>query len=179
MPQKNHVGILSIQGSFFEHAEILKKINAPFIFVRSKNDLLPITHLIIPGGESTTITKLLKNFGIWEVLEKKLKENKIKIFGTCAGAIICQKLGMDIQIDRNAYGAQQESFISKLNSKQFFNLTGIFIRAPRITSVGKNTKILATFNNDPVLIQQNNFLTSTFHPELSGELRIHNFFLKI
>ena len=116
---------------------------------------------------------------MWKVLEKKLNENKIRIFGTCAGAIICQKLGMNIQIDRNAYGAQQESFIDKLNSKLFPNLTGVFIRAPRVLSTGKNTEILATWNKEPVLIKQKNFLAATFHPELSNETRIHQYFLNI
>jgi 5'-phosphate synthase pdxT subunit len=174
---KQKVGVLSIQGSFVEHANILKKNSAPFAFVRSKEDLAPITHLIIPGGESTVITKLLKDFGMWEVLEKKLSENKIKIFGTCAGAIICQKLGMDIKIDRNAYGAQQESFVDKLNSKLFPNLTGVFIRAPRILSVSQDAQILATWNKEPVLVKQKNFLAVTFHPELYNETRIHQYFL--
>lgn len=173
------VGILSIQGSFAEHADILKKIGVPFVFVRSKKELLPITHLIIPGGESTAITKLLKDFGMCEILKEKIKDNKIKIFGTCAGAIICQELGMNIKVRRNGYGNQQESFVDKLNSKIFPNLTGVFIRAPRITSIEKDVKVLATFNNEPILVQQNNFLVSTFHPELYGETRIHKLFLKM
>lgn len=172
------IGILSIQGSFAEHAEILKKFGVYFVFVRSKVDLQNITHLIIPGGESTTIVKLLKNFGMWKVLQEKLSENKIKIFGTCAGAIICQKLGMKIQLNRNAYGAQQESFIDKLNSKLFPGLTGVFIRAPCVASIGQDAEVLATWKNKPVLVKQNNFLVATFHPELYNEGRIHKYFLQ-
>ena len=173
------IGILSIQGSFVEHAQIMRQLKTPFNFVRSKEDLSLITHLIIPGGESTTMIKLLNDFGMWTILEQKLSKNKIKIFGTCAGAIICQKLGMDIQIERNAYGSQQESFIDKLKSNKFPNLIGVFIRAPRFTSTNLNVKVLATYNNEPVLAQQNNFLVSAFHPELNNELRIHRYFLNM
>ncbi len=172
------VGILAIQGSFAEHAMILKKMRVDFIYVRSLDDLQNLTHLIIPGGESTTLTKLLKAYGIWDQLQKRAENKTLKIFGTCAGAILCQQFGLDIKVNRNGYGAQLNSFTTELTSEKFPNLTGIFIRAPRFQSVGKNVTILAEHTNEPVLIEQDNFLAAAFHPELSDETRIHEYFLQ-
>jgi 5'-phosphate synthase pdxT subunit len=173
------IGLLAIQGSVAEHAEILKQLNISFKYIRSKDDLEHLTHLILPGGESTTMTKLLKCFGMWEIIVKKVKNNQIKIFGTCAGAILCQQFGLEIKIERNGFGAQQNSFAAKLTSEKFSNLQGIFIRAPRFLSVGKNVEVLATWNNEPVLVQQDNLLAASFHPELCGEVRIHKHFLRV
>jgi 5'-phosphate synthase pdxT subunit len=175
--QQKNVGILAIQGSFAEHGEILHKLHVPFVFVRSNEELKNITHLIIPGGESTTMMKLLNQYYMWQMLVEKVQNKSISIFGTCAGAILCQKLGMDIEVDRNSYGAQQHSFSIELESGLFPNLRGIFIRAPRFTSVGTNVKVLATHSNEPVLLQQDNFLASSFHPELCDEMRVHEYFL--
>jgi len=177
--KQTKIGILAIQGSFIEHANILKKLKASFMFVKSKNDLENLTHLIIPGGESTTITSLLKEFNMWKYLQEKIKSKQIKIFGTCAGAIICDQLGMNIKTKRNGYGSQLNSFTAPLNSKIFPDLSGVFIRAPKIISSDKTVKILATYINEPVLIQDNNFLVATFHPELNNETRIHKYFLNI
>lgn len=171
------VGILALQGSFAEHGVVLDKIKQPFVLVKTKQDLEGLTHLIIPGGESTTLEKLLKKSGLWEELEKKIKKKELKFFGTCAGAIIFSKLGMDLQVERNGYGAQQNSFVEKLESEMFPELGGVFIRAPRF-KVQKNSKILARMGNEPVLIEQDKFLTSSFHPELIGETRVHEYFLK-
>jgi len=173
------IGILDIQGSVAEHAQILKDLKQDFIYVKSRENLKNITHLIIPGGESTTIIKLLKNFKIWEILVEKTKNKSLNIFGTCAGAIISQQLGMPIEIERNAYGAQQCSFIEPLNSEIFKNLTGIFIRAPKF-KIPKNSKIkiLAKHQTTPVLIEYQNFLSATFHPEISKNYEIYQYFLK-
>lgn len=176
---KKQVGILAIQGSFIEHATILRKLKIPFIFVRTQAELKKITHLIIPGGESTTLTKLLNAFGLWQILKEKLADNQIKIFGTCAGAILCAKLGMGIEVQKNGYGSQLESFIDQLDSNLFPGLTGVFIRAPRFISVNPDVGILASHNNEPVLTRQNNFLAAAFHPELCGETRLHNYFLNL
>lgn len=176
---KKQVGILAIQGSFIEHAVILKKLKIPFIFVRTRAEFKKITHLIIPGGESTTLTKLLNAFSWWQILKERLVNNQIKIFGTCAGAILCAKLGMNIEVQRNGYGSQLESFTDQLDSNLFPGLTGIFIRAPRFISINPDVEILASHNNEPVLARQNNFLAAAFHPELCGETRIHNYFLNL
>jgi len=177
------VGILALQGSFVEHAEILKKLKQEFILVKTKQDLEDLTHLIIPGGESTTLEKLMRQNGMWEGIEGRMKNvecriesKKLKIFGTCAGAILCAKLGVDIEVDRNGYGAQKDSFEAELESEIFSELKGIFIRAPKF-KVGKMSIVLANFNDQPVLVEQDNFLVCSFHPELVGETRIHKYFL--
>lgn len=178
-----NIGILAIQGSIIEHEKILQKLHVDYSLVRSKEQLQNLTHIIIPGGESTTMTKLLKDFDMWDVLNEKIsvpsgKNKKLKVFGTCAGAILLSKFGMDIKVERNGYGAQLDSFSADLVSKQFPNLKGIFIRAPRFTSHGSDVKVLVTHDNEPVLLEQENMLASSFHPELAHETRIHEWFLK-
>jgi len=172
-----NIGILALQGSFLEHGLVLKKLNKNFSFVKDKKSLEKITHLIIPGGESTTIFKLLDQTGMWKILEQKIKKNTISIFGTCAGAIICEKLGANFSIQRNAYGGQLSSFISDLNSKIFKNLKGVFIRAPKILVKKNQVKILAYFEKEPVLVHDKKFLAASFHPELNNEARIYEYFL--
>lgn len=171
------VGVLALQGSFAEHAAVCEDLGYEVVDVRSVEDLEEISHLIIPGGESTTMVKLLKRFGMWEVLEKKLDSDSLKIFGTCAGAILCSYLGMNLVVERNAYGAQQDSMVASLNSDEFENLRGAFIRAPKFLKIGDMVKVLATQNNDPVLVEEGNFLAASFHPELVGEGRIYEYFL--
>ncbi len=172
------VGILALQGSFAEHGAVLDKLETEYVWVRSLADLEGITHLIIPGGESGTMEKLLKEFGMWDLILKQVQDDKIRIFGTCAGAILCEKFGADITIDRNAYGAQQESFTTDLTSSKFKNLKGVFIRAPRIEKVGKSVTVLASHKKEPVLVEDGNFLIGTFHPEILAETRIHEYFLR-
>ena len=186
------VGILALQGSFAEHGKVLDKLSVEYIWVRSLDDLKGLTHLIIPGGESTTMEKLLKEFGMWEELQLQITKNKerrtkskktriekpLRVFGTCAGAILCQKFGADVVIDRNAYGAQQESFATDLDSSEFKHLKGMFIRAPRIKKMGEEVSVLASDKKEPVLVENQNFLLAMFHPELVGESRIHEYFLK-
>ena len=174
------VGILALQGSFAEHGDVLDLLDIEYVWVRSLPDLAGITHLIIPGGESGTMEKLLKEFKMSEeiLLRSNPREGEdLKIFGTCAGAILCQKFGADITIDRNAYGAQQESFTTDLTSPKFNNLKGVFIRAPRIEKVGKNVTVLASYEKEPVLVEDRSFLIGTFHPEILAETRIHEYFL--
>ena len=173
-----NIGILSLQGSFAEHAQILDKLEVQYELVRDLSTLQKITHLIIPGGESPTMLKLLKSFDMWKTLDNRAKNGEIKILGTCAGAIICERLGMNIKIDRNAYGAQQSSFSAPLESDKFPHLRGVFIRAPKFHDVGDSVDILATFEDHPVLIEEKNFLAAAFHPEIVGDTRIHEYFLK-
>ena len=174
---KKTIGILALQGSFAEHANILKKLKVKYIFVRTKEELEKTTHLIIPGGESGTIDKLLHTFKMWEMLEKRIKKNDLRIFGTCAGAILCTRLGLNISVTRNGFGAQQDSFVADLQSDLFPNLQGVFIRAPRFTKIKNEVKILAMYNNEPVLVSEKNFLAASFHPEILEETRIHEYFL--
>ncbi len=171
------IGVLALQGSFAEHGEVLDLLGVEYVWVRSLADLEGLTHLIIPGGESGTMEKLLREFGMWETIQLSITNNQLRVFGTCAGAILCAKFGADITIDRNAYGAQQESFTTDLTSPKFKNLKGVFIRAPRIEKVGKNVTVLASCEKDPVLVEDRNFLIGTFHPEILAETRIHEYFL--
>ncbi len=129
------VGVLAIQGSFAEHGNVLRKMGVDFVWVRDLATLKGITHLIIPGGESTTMTKLLKEFGMWDFLQLAIRlrstnyagqvnNKKLAILGTCAGAILISRLFSDVgfTVDRNAYGGQQSSFITKLESSGFTDL---------------------------------------------------------
>ena len=176
------IGVLALQGSFAEHGEVLDLLEVEYRWVRSLQDLKNLTHLIIPGGESGTMEKLLKEFNMWEEI---VNAKNLKIFGTCAGAILCEKFGANIVIDRNAYGAQQESFTTDLTSPRFKNLKGVFIRAPRIEPLTSNSsprergepKVLAYHKDEPVLVEDRNFLLATFHPEILAETRIHEYFL--
>ena len=190
-----HVGVLGLQGDVSEHVEMLKKLCAGKVTVVKKpQEIKALDGLIIPGGESTTIVRLLKR-GI----EKEIKSRRLAIFGTCAGSILLAKeiLGsnqyqnqyqnqnqfslklMDIKVRRNAYGRQRESFEADLKipiiGKKIFR--GVFIRAPVIKEVGKGVEVLARFNGEVVLARQGRFLASTFHPELTGDARIHRYFL--
>ena len=173
-----NVGILALQGSFAEHGKVLDALGVEYEFVRSLADLEDLTHLIIPGGESTTMEKLLREFGMWEAIQLRITNDEFRIFGTCAGAILCEKLGAQVSIARNGYGAQQASFTADLTSSQFHNLKGPFIRAPRIEKFEKGVTVLASFQKEPVLVADGNFLLATFHPELVGETRIHAYFLR-
>lgn len=172
------IGILALQGSFAEHQKVLESLKSEFVLVRLREDLENLTHLIIPGGESTTMMKLLKDSGMWEEIQNKVNKKELKIMGTCAGAILCSYLGMNIEVDRNGYGAQLDSFSEELESDEFKNLRGVFIRAPRFKKIGKEVRTLATCHGEPVLVEQGNFLALAFHPEISGDTRIHEYFLK-
>lgn len=166
------IGVLSLQGSFKEHIDVLKKLNIDAFEVREINHLTNLDGLIIPGGESTTIMQLLKDYGI--------NFNKIPILGTCAGCIIMSKLNLiDIEIERNAYGSQLNSFIAELdcNLNKDNKIKGIFIRAPKIINIGKNVEILAKHNDEIVLVKQGKYLASTFHPELTDDTSVHELFI--
>jgi 5'-phosphate synthase pdxT subunit len=184
------VGILGLQGSVGEHLDFLRTMvgNDSVALVKKSSDVEGLNGLIIPGGESTTIGKLMRLNGI----NKAIKRNKkLAILGTCAGAILLAKeikdsdqftLGlMDIAVERNAYGRQRESFetaikIPVLGEKLF---KAVFIRAPIIKDVGKGVEVLATRKDEPVLVRQGIYLACTFHPELVDDKRVHEYFLGI
>ena len=172
------IGILALQGSFAEHANVLDALEREYLFVRKKEDLDGLTHLIIPGGESTVMKSLLKEYGMWETLMEKISSEVLQLYGTCAGAILGTELGLEAEIDRNAYGSQQASFRDNLDSEVFEDLEGGFIRAPKFVSVGKKVEVLASYKSEPVLVRQGNILAGTFHPEIEGETRVHEYFLE-
>lgn len=192
------IGILDIQGSVKEHTESLRRLGVMPVLVKLPEDLEGLSGLIIPGGESTTIGKLLKRFGLGEAIKKRVKEG-MAVWGTCAGAILLAKrfagdnvggqkvanLGlMDITIERNAYGRQLESFETQIEFDLESGATGrlvpaIFIRAPKIAEVGKNVKILAKDNGWITAVREGKFLATTFHPELSDDLSVHRYFMEM
>jgi|TARA_Y100000310_G_scaffold333887_1_gene412377 5'-phosphate synthase pdxT subunit len=180
------IGILALQGNFREHANLLKKLDANVKYIKKTEDLNEIDALIIPGGESTTISLLMKKYKLNSDI-KKMHKKGMPIFGTCAGAILLAKniinyklsnLGLaDISIKRNDYGRQIDSFEAKLSIKDIGDFNGFFIRAPIIKNIHNGAEILSEHNNIPVMIQQHNLLLTTFHPELTNDTKVHKYFL--
>lgn len=185
------VGILALQGDFAEHVQILKKLKVRTLEVRTPEDLSHVQKLIIPGGESTTMAKLLDSTGLRAAIIQRVKKGNLAVYGTCAGAILMARkvsgknapptLGLlNIKIDRNAYGSQMQSFEASLNIKGFKKpLPAAFIRAPRITKTGWRVEVLASHEGSPVLVLKGNILAGTFHPEVRGGTDIHRLFLRM
>lgn len=181
------VGILAAHGSREEHAHMMNTLGCDTIFLRSPQDFEGIDGIILPGGESPSFGRLLKWSNMRDIMIEYISERKVPVFGTCAGAILLAKTGseyalksIDMDIDRNAYGRQVDSFSDEIeiqgcNTK----FHGVFIRAPKITRAGENLTILASYNNDPILVQEGNVLSSTFHPELTKDTRVHEIFLEM
>jgi len=174
------IGILSLQGAVSEHEVCISNLGIDTVTIRSKNDFREVSGIIMPGGESTTLRKLLINSGLWEIL----KESDIPIMGTCAGAILIGKnskndLGkIDIKIDRNYYGRQKESFQKKIEVKGNLQFNGIFIRAPAITSIGNGVEAIAWENNQIVGCMEKKNMALTFHPELTDNPIFHKMWLE-
>jgi len=189
------IGVLSIQGAYEKHKIALQKLGVNVIYVRSLEELGRVDKLVIPGGESTAIVTILKKHGIWEALKEFCSSKPV--FGTCAGAILLakkthglEKFGsdntlavMDIEVKRNSYGRQQDSFRTFLDVKIGDNtkkVESIFIRAPSIIDVDHSkVEVLSSLNREPVLVRQGNKLAATFHPELTEDLSIHRYFADI
>lgn len=185
-------GVLSLQGAFEEHVNKLKECGISAVEVRFPEQLEKIDGLIIPGGESTTINKLLEKYKFKDNLDKFNRKHK-PIFGTCAGLILLAKniegedkgLGyIDIEVRRNAYGRQADSFEEPLDlsldrGENGGKFESVFIRAPKIISAGKGVAILARYNEDMVLARENNVMVCAFHPELTDDLRIHKYFINM
>ena len=186
------VGVLSLQGDFAAHGAALSRAGAEPVYVRHAAQLDELDGLVIPGGESTTMLKLLN----YENMLGRLTDfGRTKpIFGTCAGAILLasevsnpaqQSLGlMDIAVERNAYGRQVDSRVTVIQPEKEFGdkthpgeMEAVFIRAPIIRKVGPGAKVLAEYGGDPVLVEQGRHLVATFHPELTSDTRVHEFFL--
>lgn len=188
------MGVLALQGDFIEHQKIMEGLGAEVSQVRLPSDLDSLQGLIIPGGESTTIGKLAVDFGLMEPLRQFAHEHAI--WGTCAGSIFLSKdaarqqplLGlMDIKVERNAFGRQVDSFEIDLNipclktvSDEEMLFHAIFIRAPLIESVGEGVKILASLPDGRIIAaQQDKWLATSFHPELTGDTRFHRYFMEM
>lgn len=183
------IGVLALQGAFLEHIQMLKKLNIETVEIRNSNDLdIEFDGIIIPGGESTVMRKLLKDSNMFEKL-KKLLSNNLPAFGTCAGLILLSKTidgknedtldVIDIDVKRNAYGRQTGSFTTY---ERFHNINDFymtFIRAPYINKVGSNVEVLSIVDNKIVAARQNNIIVTAFHPEVDNDTRIHEFFIEM
>jgi 5'-phosphate synthase pdxT subunit len=174
------VGVLSLQGDFAEHISILNQLEVDSLEIRSIDQLSQCDALILPGGESTVMMKLLKETGLTQEIIKRAKEG-MPIFGTCAGAILLSDSHLallDISVSRNAYGSQLQSFSDKISIKDIGTVDAVFIRAPIITRIGKSVSVLALHKENPVLVHQGNIVAATFHPEIRSEFAVHELFLE-
>jgi pyridoxal 5'-phosphate synthase pdxT subunit len=172
------IGILAVQGDFREHAAVLRRLGAEPVEVRKPEQLEGLDGLVIPGGESTAIMRLLRIYG----LEEALRRFEQPVFGTCAGMILLARdhLGLvDIDIHRNAYGRQVASFEADLALETGGTVRGVFIRAPRVAEVGADVEVLAELDGEPVLLREGRFLVASFHPELTEDTRVHELFLDL
>ena len=181
------IGVVAVQGAVSEHIDMLKRLEVEAIPVKTKEDINSVDGLILPGGESTTIGRLLHLYNIDTVIKKRAMEG-MPIFGTCAGMILLSKhinsydqptLGLiDATIVRNAFGRQIDSMEVDLTIKGFDSpFHAIFIRAPVVKEVGEGVEVLSEIPQGIVFIRQGNVLASSFHPELGTDLRIHKYFL--
>jgi 5'-phosphate synthase pdxT subunit len=173
------IGVLAVQGNFREHASMLRRLGAEPVEVRKPEQLEELDGLVIPGGESTAIARLVRLYG----LEEAICAFERPLFGTCAGMILLDRnhLGvLDLEVSRNAYGRQVASFEADLElAGEDEPLRGIFIRAPRVAAVGPEVEVLAELDGEPVLLREGRVLVAAFHPELTDDTRVHERFLDL
>lgn len=189
------IGILALQGDFAEHAAMLRRLDAPTRQVRTAEDLKGLDGLIVPGGESTTFCKLMEDFSLYEPLSAVVSSG-VPVWGTCAGMIVLARhasdLGyptleaIDIEVARNAYGRQVDSFEADLEVPAIGDppFHGVFIRAPVVLSVGEDVEVLASATDgsspaSPVAVRQDSVIATSFHPELTDDDRLHSYFLNV
>ena len=196
MVKKISIGVIGIQGAVSEHIASTEKalretnILGKIFVIKNKQEINEIDALIIPGGESTTISRILYKSGLHDAIFKRIKENSLPTMGTCAGCVILASemtdntkdvnllSAMDMHVKRNAFGRQKESFEKNINIKGFSEpYDAVFIRAPVIKKVWGNCEVLAEVDKKIVMTRQDNLLALSFHPELTDDLRIHKYFL--
>jgi 5'-phosphate synthase pdxT subunit len=181
------VGVLALQGDFREHADLLASLGVEPILVRRAEELDGLDGLILPGGESTTIGKLADRYGLLEPLRQTVRSG-IPVLGTCAGLILLAAgttgpaqihLGvLDVVVERNAFGRQVDSFETALDVAGMDEpLHAVFIRAPVVDKVGADVEVLAAVGGSPVMVRQGAIVATSFHPELTGETRVHKLML--
>ncbi len=181
--------MLGLHGDFREHLALLKEHGVPCIEVRSAADLARCSALIVPGGESTAIARLLESSGLGREIRKRVAGG-MPFYGTCAGAIIAAKkvVGekrfepmklIDIEVERNFYGRQADSFEAEVLVKGIGTVNGVFIRAPVIKRTGKGVEVLGTLEGKPVLVRQGNVIAGTFHPETEKNFFAHRMLLEM
>jgi pyridoxal 5'-phosphate synthase pdxT subunit len=171
------IGVLALQGAFREHARALRALGAEVVEVRLPEELDGLDGLVIPGGESTTITRLAELYG----LDGAIRSFAGPIFGTCAGMIVLDREHFDLadlELERNAYGRQVRSFEADVDLvDDEIPLRGVFIRAPRIRRLGDGVEVVGELGDEPVLVRDGRILLASFHPELTDDLRVHELFL--
>lgn len=184
------IGVLAVQGDVIEHLAILRGLGVDEVEVRVPEDLEDVDGLIIPGGESTTIGKLMVRYGLDRAIPEQVGRG-MAVYGTCAGMILMARRAsggeppllrlMDIAVTRNAYGRQVDSFEADLEVPVLGPpaLRAVFIRAPVIDEVGRNVEVLASLDGRPVLARQGRLLVSSFHPELAPDDRVHRYLLDV
>ena len=182
------VGVLALQGAFEAHQHVLGQLGCETVQVRTPSDLTLADALVMPGGESTTMSHLLLSSGLFESIDVRLKQG-MPVFGTCAGMILLAKGvldgrpdqrsfgAIDIDVKRNAYGRQIDSFETDIAVDGFVDdFHAVFIRAPQIARCGEGVTVLARHGQDVVLARQGSVMVSSFHPELTSDVRIHSLF---
>jgi 5'-phosphate synthase pdxT subunit len=173
------IGVLAVQGNFREHAAMLRRVGAEAVEVRKPEQLAELDGLIVPGGESTAIARLVRLYG----LEEAIRSFERPMLGTCAGMILLDRrhLGLlDLAVARNAYGRQVASFeadVELLGEEE--PLRGVFIRAPRVEETGPGVEVLAELDGEPVLLREGRIIVAAFHPELTDDTRVHERFLDL
>jgi 5'-phosphate synthase pdxT subunit len=183
------IGILALQGAFIEHEKVLDLLGINYFEIRQSKDLnIQMDGLILPGGESTVIGKLLKDLDLFDKIQQMINDG-LPVFGTCAGLILLSKeiindsssyfQTMNIKVKRNAYGRQLGSFQTKGEFKGIGTIPMTFIRAPYIESILGNVEVLATVDNNIVAAKQQNQLVTAFHPELTNDSSVHQFFINM
>ncbi len=181
--------MLAVQGDFARHIALFEGIGAPAREVRTVEDLAQVERLVIPGGESTTVGLLLARYGLGDAIKARAEEG-MPLWGTCMGMILLAKsiegrpgqptLGLlDIEVRRNAFGAQVHSFETTLQVKEMGEVEGVFIRAPIVTCMGEGVESVAEYGGHTVAVRQGRRLGTSFHPELTGDDRLHQAFLKL
>ena len=192
------IGILGVQGAISEHKAMIEKtleelkINGRIYIIRNREDLDRIDGLILPGGESTTISRMISTSKLLEIIRDKVEDRDLAVMGTCAGCILLAEkvvdpvenlhlIGViDMEVRRNAFGRQRESFEQFVEIKNFREpFPAVFIRAPIITRVWGDCKVLSRIEEDIIMIQQDRLLALSFHPELTGDARIHKYFISL
>jgi pyridoxal 5'-phosphate synthase pdxT subunit len=178
MERPLRIGVLAVQGNFREHAAMLRRLRAEPVEVRLPEQLEGLDGLILPGGESTAITRLMRLYG----LDDALRRFEAPVFGTCAGMIVLDRnhLGLaDFTTERNAFGRQVRSFETDLDIGRGEPVRGVFIRAPWVEEAGPDVEVLAEVDGHPVLARQGRILVAAFHPELTDDTRVHELFLDL
>jgi 5'-phosphate synthase pdxT subunit len=183
------VGVLALQGDFREHIAALSAIGVEAIAVKTEAEINSVDALVLPGGESTTIAKLARIFGVFDLLKSRIASGT-PIYGSCAGLILlADKIldgaagqetfgGLDITARRNAFGRQVDSFEGEIEFAGLGKLNAVFIRAPWVEEVSDKVTVLATSHGHPVAVRQGNILATSFHPELTADHAVHRYFVE-